>query len=198
MTEHLKGPSPSVWDPLVRVSHWGLAVIVLFNGLLDGGGTVFHVALGWITLILLVARISWGFVGPTEARFSSFPPSPGAAVGHLRAVLRGRPPEYRSHNPAGAIMVYTLWALLALVVGTGLYMTHGLMPWQISQDPAFRHGHFNGGWLLGDIHAYAADLILVLSGIHLGGVIAESLSLRRNLVRPMIHGRRNKADTPGE
>lgn len=186
MTKHLQGTPPRVWDPLVRVSHWGLALIVLFNGLLDGGGTLFHVWLGWIALVLLGLRLLWGLVGPHEARFASFPPSPGAAVGHLRAVLRGRPPEYRSHNPAGAMMVYALWALLAFVVGSGLYMTHGLMPWQIAQDPAFKHGSFDGGWL-GDVHAYAADLILVLSALHLGGVIAESLALRRNLVRPMIH-----------
>ena len=197
MTEHLKGKPPTVWDPLVRVSHWGIAVIVLFNGLLDNGGSVFHVWLGWISLILLAARLLWGLVGPAEARFASFPPSPAAAVGHLRAVLRGRPPEYRSHNPAGAMMIYALWILLAFVVGTGLYMTHGLMPWQLAQDPAFRNGSFHGGWL-GDLHAYAADLILILAGIHLGGVIAESLSLRRNLVRPMIHAKRERADTTGD
>ncbi|GHE02019.1 hypothetical protein U879_17140 [Defluviimonas sp. 20V17] len=198
MTEHLKGAPPSVWDPLVRLSHWGIATVVLLNGLFTDGGGVVHVWLGWTALVLLVARLFWGLVGTAEARFASFPPSPSAAVGHLRAVLRGRPPEYRSHNPAGAMMIYALWGLLLLVVGTGLYMTGGAMPWQISSNPQFAEGHFHGGWLIPLVHVYAADLILVLSGIHLGGVIAESLSLRRNLVRPMIHGQRGRANTPGE
>ncbi|WP_031270034.1 MULTISPECIES: cytochrome b/b6 domain-containing protein [unclassified Labrenzia] len=197
---------PELWDPLVRISHWLIAVAVIANGLLNKPGGTIHIWIGWGVLALLALRFVWGFLGPAEARFSAFPPDPRAAVSHLIDLVRGSPRHYRSHNPAGAIMVYALWACLVVVTGTGLYMTGAKSPITIAEEKVAVAA---GDWsvlvkddddekgedskVLGEaakeVHEIAANLMLMLALIHVAGVAVESRATRRNLVRPMLVGR---------
>lgn len=195
---------PDPWDPLVRISHWLIAGVVLVNGLLSKPGGNLHVWLGWVALGTLAVRLLWGFVGPSEARFSAFLPDPAGALRHLRDLLRGRPSEYPSHNPAGAIMVYALWGCLAIVVATGLVMTDMKSPVTIAEDRAAvaagdwsvlvddsetAESDHEGDGIAKELHELAANLMLLLAMVHVGGVVIESRALRRNLVRPMLTGR---------
>ncbi len=126
----------------------------------------------------------------------------------LRDLLHGSPREYASHNPAGALMVYALWAALAVTVATGLVMTDGKTPLTVAEDRAAvaagdwsvlveddddgDHGREGNArkeeGIAGEIHEIAANLMLVLAVLHVLGVVVESRALRRNLVRPMIVG----------
>jgi cytochrome b len=198
--------APPVWDPVVRISHWAIAVAVVVNGLIDKPGGGLHVWIGWSVIGLLAIRFAWGVLGPAEARFSAFPPDPRGALSHLVDLLRGRPREYASHNPAGAIMAYALWACLVVVTATGLVMTEGKSPVTISEE---RAAVAAGDWsalvtegdaaedrgdgafreIAGDVHAVVANLMLVLALVHVAGVAVESRALGRNLVRPMTTGR---------
>jgi cytochrome b len=137
-SEALPGPDvpPSLWDPVVRLTHWSLALVVLGNALVTRGGSPLHVALGWAGLAVLALRLIWGLIGPREARFSAFPPNPVAALRHLGQLARGRPETHPSHNPAGAVMAYALWACLAATTITGLVMTQGRTPMQVAADQA--------------------------------------------------------------
>ena len=110
-------PTRRCWDPLVRVTHWGVAAAVVANGLITEGGSLVHVWIGLAVAALLALRLIWGLVGPAEARFSAFPPSPRRAIAHVRDILAGRHVVHRSHNPLGALMVYALWATLAVAAG---------------------------------------------------------------------------------
>jgi cytochrome b len=208
MSRPHEGTPPDLWDPVVRVSHWVIAGVVVGNALLTKGGGTVHVWLGWIGMVFLILRLVWGLVGSVEARFAAFPPRPGAAIAHIRHLLKGKPPEYRSHNPAGAMMIYALWASLAIVIGTGVVLTKGATPWEIArQQAAVATGDWSalvtegdsgegtaevgeGGHLIANIHQLGGNLLLILAVLHLGGVAAESVALRRNIVRPMISGRR--------
>lgn len=201
--------SPSLWDPVVRISHWGIASAVLLNALVTGGGSVLHVSLGWAAMALLLLRLVWGALGPTEARFSAFPPNPIAAVRHLRDLAFGTVREYPSHNPAGAMMSYAFWATLAVVIMTGLILTGGATPMQVADDKA---AIASGDWsaLIKDskaessdddtglrhtaeeVHEVAANLLLFLAALHVAGVILESRAMRRNLVAPMLLGDRTR------
>jgi cytochrome b len=109
------------------LAHWGIAVVVIANYAFTKEGGSVHIALGWAGMALLLLRLIWGFVGPREARFASFPPNPMAALRHLGGLRRGTAPPYPSHNPAGALMAYALWACLAVLMLTGLGMS-GLSP----------------------------------------------------------------------
>jgi cytochrome b len=199
-------PTRPLWDPVVRITHWGIAVAVLLNALVTGGGSVGHVSFGWLVLTLLLLRLVWGALGPPEARFSAFPPNPVAGLRHLRQLASGRVPDYPSHNPAGALMVYAFWATLAAVTLTGLVMTGGATPMQIAADKA---AVASGDWSVliredggeddsplkdaaEEVHEVAANLLLLLAALHVAGVFAESRAMRRNLLAPMLFGERRK------
>lgn len=200
------GPS---WDPLVRITHWAVAVAVLSNYLLNRAGGTWHVWIGWGLMAILALRFAWGFIGPQEARFSSFLPNPFAALRHLGALLRNlggqrsTMPEYPSHNPAGSMMIYALWAMLALVAITGLVMTGGASPVRLAQQQAIVEsgdwstlvqadedgddaGERESGAWAKEVHEVAANLVVILALIHVAGVGLESRALGRNLVRPML------------
>jgi cytochrome b len=194
---------PSLWDPVVRLTHWGLAVAVLLNALVTEGGSVTHVSLGWIGMALLLLRLVWGGLGPAEARFSAFPPNPAAALRHLAALFAGRPREHASHNPLGALMVYAFWLALLVVISSGLVLTGGATPMKVAADKA---AVASGDWsalipagdsgsgdtalrhTAGEIHEVAANLLLILAVLHVAGVALESRLLRRSLVAPMLFG----------
>lgn len=198
--------SPSLWDPLVRLTHWTIAASVIVNGLISDPGKALHVWVGWATLGILAVRLIWGLIGPTEARFSSFLPDPRAAVMHVIDLVKGiRPRDYPSHNPAGALMVYALWASLAIVIATGLIMTDASSPMQVAAEQAAVEA---GDWSLlaqnalnvdneaynaikqaaGFVHEVIANLLMFLAALHVVGVVVEGRVMRRNLVKPMLLG----------
>jgi len=201
---------PSLWDPVVRITHWGIAISVLANAALDEGGSLLHVSLGWMVMALLVLRLVWGVLGPGEARFSAFPPDPVAALRHLGRLASGRAVRhYPSHNPAGAMMAYAFWACLALVTVTGLVMTSGATPMQVAAEKA---AVASGDWsalikesegessdedqglrhTAEEVHEVVANLLLILAALHVAGVFVETRAMRRNLVAPMVLGQRRK------
>jgi len=117
-TERVRG-----WDPLVKLTHWGIALAVLVNGVFTEEGSDWHVWVGTGMAALLLVRLLWGFIGPREARFSAFPPSPARAVAHVGDIAAGRKRPHASHNGLGALMAYALWATLAVVAVTGFAMS---------------------------------------------------------------------------
>jgi cytochrome b len=201
-----KGQVLPSWDPLLRLAHWGIAGVVLANYAFTKEGGSVHIALGWAGMALLLLRLIWGFVGPREARFASFPPNPMAALRHLGGLLRGKAPQYPSHNPAGALMAYALWACLAVLMLTGLGMS-GLSPFaQADLEAAVAEGDWSVlveedgdaegespyADVLEEVHEVAANLILILAFLHVAGVAVESRALRRNLLAPMLITRRGR------
>ena len=98
----------AVWDPLVRLIHWSLALTILLNGTFVEEESQTHEWIGYVALGLVGIRLVWALIGPKHARFSAFPPSPARAVHHLRAMLSGDKAVHLSHNPLGARMVYNI------------------------------------------------------------------------------------------
>lgn len=111
------------WDPLVKLTHWGIALAVLVNGVFTEEGSDWHVWVGTAMAALLLVRLLWGFIGPREARFSAFPPSPTRAADHVADIMAGRKEHHGSHNGLGALMAYAVWATLAVVAVTGFLMS---------------------------------------------------------------------------
>ncbi|WP_374642209.1 cytochrome b/b6 domain-containing protein [Tabrizicola sp.] len=198
---------PRLWDPLVRLTHWGIAFVILANALATKGGSLVHVSLGWAVMALLLLRLVWGVLGPHEARFAAFPPNPRAAARHLGQLVSGRVRHYPSHNPAGALMIYAFWATLAAAIATGLILTGGATPMQVAADKA---AVASGDWsaliredggdegdsplreVAGEVHEVASNLLLVLAALHIAGVFVEGRAMRRNLVAPMLFGERRR------
>jgi cytochrome b len=195
----------------VRLTHWGVAAAIVANGLVTEEGSDVHIWIGYAAGGLLLLRLLWGFIGPAEARFSAFPPSPAAALGHIRDIAAGRRTVHRSHNPLGALMVYALWAALAVVVVTGVAMAG---PPSASTLPAAQASMVReapiaegdedeeggergegGGEMIEEIHEAAANLLFVLAALHLAGVAFETRRSGSQVVRAMVGGSRRPAGT---
>lgn len=179
-----------VWDLPVRLFHWSLVALVataLVTGFLAPAWWLgVHRLAGYGIGLLLVLRLVWGRFGPTHARFRDFLFSPAETAGHVAGLLRGRPDHYRGHNPAGALMVFALLAVLALLVASGLVVEGGQEKLGLFKGLvgyATGHGLKQG-------HEALALLLLGLIGGHLLGVLVESRLARDNLVRAMIDGRK--------
>lgn len=133
--------APRRWDPIVKLTHWGVVAAVIGNAIFTEEGSGWHIWVGYGLAALLALRLLWGLIGPDEARFSAFPPSPARALNHIGEIGRGEVTQHRSHNPLGALMVYAIWATLLVVCGTGIAMS-GPPP----ADPsAVRGEHGEGG-----------------------------------------------------
>ena len=105
-----------VWDPLVRIFHWGLVVAFSVAYLSGDEENSVHIYSGYIVLGLITFRVLWGLVGTRYARFSNFVYSPNAVVQYLKDLLARKPEHYIGHNPAGGARVLAM--LLCLFVGS--------------------------------------------------------------------------------
>lgn len=190
------------WDPLVKLTHWSIALAVLANAIVTEEGSGPHIWVGYGLAAILALRLLWGLIGPAEARFSAFPPSPRRALAHVRDIIAGRHAPHRSHNPLGALMVYAIWGSLLVIIATGIGMA-GLPGQPVRHEPesaaAAPHGDEDGEGgeggereegPLGEVHEAAANLLYGLILLHIGGVIFESRRSRRNLALAMLPGRR--------
>jgi len=182
------------WDPIVRITHWSIALAVLANAVVTEEGSGPHIWVGYGLAAILGLRLLWGLVGPAEARFSAFWPSPRKALAHLRDIRTGKVVHHTSHNPLGAMMVYAIWGCLLTIIGTGIAMA-GPPPWNGAPEAAeYRttadaaksqeeadeekgeeeEGEGEEGGPLGEIHETAANLLYLLILLHIGGVIFET------------------------
>jgi len=177
-----------VWDLFVRAFHWTLVAAFATAYLSEDGPELVHVYAGYTVLTLVLSRIVWGFVGTRHARFADFVPSFTTLRNYLAAMLRGNPPHYVGHNPAGGAMIIALLVGLLLTTLTGL-VTYGgegegpLAGWASQLGTSARHA-------VEDVHEFFANLTLLLVGVHVAGVIVGSMLHRENLVRAMFTGRK--------
>ncbi len=177
-----------VWDPLVRILHWSLAA-GFFGAYLTEDWETAHVWLGYGVLSIVPVRLVWGFVGTRHARFSDFVRRPSAVVAYLRDLLRLRHRRYLGHNPAGGYMIL---ALLVFVTLTGV---SGLALYGAEAQAGPLAGWVSPGWeeALEELHEFLANFTLLLVGIHVLGVLVESVLHGENLVRAMWTGRKRGA-----
>jgi cytochrome b len=166
----------AVWDPLVRVFHWSLVGAFALAWLTGDELERLHEVTGYVIVGLLGIRIVWGVVGTTHARFGDFIYRPSTVARNLGDTARFRAKRYVGHSPAGGAMVIALMLMLVVTAGTGIVMTT------------------NGGEWVEEIHEVAANLAIILVGLHIAGVFVASLEHRENLVKAMITGRKRRGD----
>lgn len=169
-----------VWDPGVRIFHWLLVASILIAFLSSEEDSLianWHLSAGWVAAILIVFRLSWGFVGGEHARFANFV-KPREIGGHIRELFSGSAKPSIGHNPLGAVAVLALLALCGLVGWTGIQLK-------------------TGGGGEEDLHEVAAYALLGLIALHVAAVIAMSIMTRDNLVLAMITGRKSAVSHPG-
>lgn len=194
----------SRWDPVVKLTHWSVVLAVLANAVITEEGSGAHVWVGYALAAILGLRLLWGLIGPAEARFSAFLPSPRRALAHLREIRSGTVTEHRSHNPLGALMVYAIWSCLLVIIGTGIAMaglpdTNGQLreseaayasaeAYEEAEEREGGEGHEEGA--VTEVHEVAANLLYLLILLHIAGVVFETRRSGRKVVLAMVPGHR--------
>jgi len=209
--------STYVWDPLVRVFHWGLVLTFLISYLTGDELETIHAYSGYLILSLISVRILWGFVGAKHARFSDFVRPVPECIRYLRSHLTGNAKKYTGHNPAGGLMVLALLGSLAITGLTGLkaYGVEGHGPLastpieaiektalssqqteKSNDDDYDEHWYKNGkseehddeDEVWEELHEFFANFTVLLVLLHILGVYITSSLQKENLVSAMITG----------
>ena len=203
-----------VWDPLLRVFHWGLVLAFAIARLSAEEIQPVHEFAGYVVAGLIAFRLIWGLVGPHYARFTQFLRGPGAVRAYLGDVMRGREARYIGHNPAGAAMVVALLVTLSGTAFTGWLMEEPQRQAMLPDLPAIvapafadsdedeEYGEYGEGrgeaeGPLKEVHEVFANLMLLLIALHVGGVVLASMRHNENLPRAMITGDK-RAPEPGD
>jgi len=172
-----------VWDLPIRLFHWLLVLCIigsLISVNLGGNAMEWHAYFGYSVLTLLIFRITWGFVGSTHARFSSFLPNREKTLNYLQ----GKGPSFLGHNPLGAISVFALLLVLSVQVLTGLFVDDEIA----FQGPLAK---YVPNWvvsILSEIHEGNQVVIYTLITIHIAAIIYYKKFRGEDLITPMISG----------
>lgn len=198
-----------VWDPLVRVFHWGLVAAFAVAWLSAEELQTVHEVAGYTVAGLVAFRLIWGLTGSRYARFTQFVKGPRDVLAYLRDMVRGSERRHLGHNPAGAAMIVALLVTLSGTAFTGWLMEEPERVAMLPDLPAIvapafadeeggyasygEHGAVDG--TLKEVHETLANLMLLLAALHVGGVVLASFRHEENLARAMVTGQKR---TPGE
>jgi cytochrome b len=172
-----------VWDLPVRLFHWALVILVMFQaytGLFGGPkAMVWHGRAGMAILALVLFRIVWGFVGGRHARFIQFVRGPVGIIKYLKGVMAV--PD--GHNPLGALSVLALLAVLAVQASTGLFANDDIL----FEGPLFHLVDKELSDRLTGFHYLSSRALLALVVLHLGAIVFYRMK-GKDLIRPMVTG----------
>jgi cytochrome b len=160
-----------VWDAWVRLTHWTVAGIVIFN--LFGPTDALHRWLGYVAAGLVAARVLWGFIGSHHARFAAWWPTRAHLRAYLRSLAAGKPLHHVSHNPLGAAMAIVLWLLILALAASGWIM---------------RTDAFWGEDWPQEVHVWLSVAVEVCVCVHVAAAISMSVWTRENLIGAMVTG----------
>ncbi len=168
-----------VWDPLIRIFHWSLAISFLVAWLSAEEWQDLHEICGYIAAGLICFRLLWGVIGSHYARFRQFLRHPYEVIRYMRDIRYGRETRYIGHNPAGGMMIFALLLTIGALTFTG---------WLSTTDQ-----YWGAEWLQ-NLHEVIANGALVLIALHVAGVVVASLRHRENLIAAMVTGHKRGAE----
>ncbi len=180
--------SVRVWDLPIRIFHWLLAVLVavmFISAKLENFDV--HIIAGKSIAILLVARIIWGFIGSSNARFSALFFHPREYVSYIAELPQRKPGYSVAHSPIGSLAVIAILSIISVQVATGLVasdidgLIEGPFAYYVSYDTS--------RWAT-DIHLTNETLVLYIIGLHLAANAFYYIYKKDNLIGPMITGAR--------
>lgn len=170
-----------IWDPIVRIFHWSLAASFLLNFFITEEGDTIHNWVGYFAVSLIFIRIIWGFIafglqGSNNALFKNFWPTKQGIQEHFNELQFGELNQNDGHNPAGAVMIFTLMALISLLGISGFLMENVDFFW--------------GSDFMEGFHELIANITILAVVIHVSSVLIFQKWTGTELVKPMWKGKR--------
>ena len=176
-----------IWDLPTRIFHWvlvALVVVCYLSG--DNGRFDIHIPAGQALLVLVFARVLWGFVGSEPSRFRAFVRPVREIAAYVRTLGKRAPGHHPGHNPLGGLSVVAMLAVLLLQAGLGIFAVdvdgynEGPLSFLVSYDAAREAAA---------LHGDVVDVLLVLLGLPPAAILFYRLWKRERLVKPMVTGR---------
>ena len=188
MAENGQEPKEAlVWDRPTRIFHWILVVLVVVC-YLSGRNNRFdiHIPAGQALLVLIVARILWGFMGSAPSRFRAFVRPAWEITAYLPTMLRRAPDGRMGHNPVGGLSIVAMLLVLAVQASLGLFAVDvdGL-----NEGPLSFLASYDAAREAAELHVMVVDGLLILVGLHITAVLFHLFYKRENLTRAMLTGR---------
>lgn len=185
-----------VYDPLLRLLHWAIALSILAliatsqlaeafeDGPYENTLWDLHILSGYGMTAALLARLLWALVGPASARWRDLW-HPAVWKDSLKKLRL--PSAHRvGHDPVASLAYLFAYGVMALMVVTGL----GLAASEFQTGPlAAWLG--NAGWVedvMEDPHEFGFILLLGFIGLHMAALVFHQLRGER-VAQSMVTGR---------
>ncbi len=184
-----------VWDLPIRIFHWLIVCLIA-----AAWGTVkldlmqWHKLIGYAILTLLIARLGWGFIGSSTARFMHFISGPRKVLAYARHFFSAAPGDTIGHNPMGALSVIALLAALWTQVLTGLVLSDSDF---VNSGPLSGLVSYDVSFAADKIHKLSFTILEILVALHIAVIAFYAFRKRDNLVLPMISGLKEMSADPG-
>ena len=177
-----------VWDPLVRIVHWSLALFILGAAVTAEQAPLLtlHILFGSGAVLLVLVRLLWGLFGTRHALFSNFVRGPQAVLVYGRQMLRRQAPRMLGHNPPAGWVMLSMLVLVAAIGAPGLAALGG----EEQIGPLSAWFGFKAGHAAKELHEGLSGVLWAFVGLHLAGIALHTLLHRENIVRSMFTGRK--------
>lgn len=169
-----------VYDLPMRLFHWlfaslFIAAFWIAKTVDDESATfAYHMLAGLLLCFTVLLRILWGFIGTKHSRFSSFALHPRDLISYFTTMLSGEKRKWAGHNPASSWASLAMFGFALALGVTGYLMSSG-------QKETFE-----------DVHELLANGFLIVTLMHVAGVILHSIRHRDRIAVSMISGMKNE------
>lgn len=181
-------PDVSVWDPLLRLTHWSFALLIpALWWTAENDKWALHKRLGLVLFGLLVFRILWGFLGPETARFAQFVKGPRAVMAYLRDGAKG---VSLGHSPLGGWSTLVLIGAMLVQVSLGLFAGD---PYDGTTGPLNALVSVRSADTISDLHETFFWVVAALVTMHLAAITFYA-ARGEDLLTPMVGGSRPPAE----
>lgn len=193
---HSSSQPRRVFDPLLRLLHWTLALSIILliatsqlaeafeEGPYENTLWNLHILAGYALSAGLLTRLLWGVVGPFSARWRDLW-HPAVWKDSLRN-LRLPSAHRAGHDPIASLAYLFAYGVMALMVVTGL----GLAASEFQTGP-LAGWLGNASWLedvLGEPHEVGFALLLGFVGLHMAALLFHQLRGER-VAQSMVTGK---------
>ena len=156
-----------IWTLPTRIFHWLLAIGFIAAYILGDFDNLrnLHFAFGAFVGTLIVFRLLFGLFGPIYSNFGDFPIGFKNQVEFIKTYF-SKTKIYAGHNPV-ASFVMLLILITGLICGLSGYFLYA------TENNVLNIGV--GEDFLEELHEVIANLFLILDGIHLIGILGDTL-----------------------
>jgi len=179
-----------IWDLPLRIFHWSIASIIFALWYTSDQDIGLHIQLGFVALGLVLFRIIWGLIGTKHALFKNFIPTLSKLKQYLSKDKDSDKLAFVGHNPAGSLMVILMLVLILVQAISGLFINDDVF----SSGPYYGSISDSANSLMNTIHHKGFDIILISIAIHILAVLYYWKVKHKNLVKPMITGKKSNND----